>query len=42
MPDFTQPIEMSFVIETVGFIFVFIGVGIALVKIGKKTKNPEG
>jgi predicted permease len=41
MPDFTQPIEMSFVIETVGFIFVLIGVGIALVKMGKKSRNLE-
>ena len=42
MPDFAQPVSMSFIIETIGVIFVIIGVGIAIVKMGKKTRNPEG
>lgn len=41
MPDFTQPVEMSFIISTIGVIFAVIAVGIALVKLGKKSRNPE-
>jgi predicted permease len=39
MPDFTQPVEMSFIIETIGVIFAIIGVGIVLVKKGKKSRT---
>jgi predicted permease len=42
MPDFAQPVSMSFIIETIGVIFVIIGVGIALVKKGKKSRNLKG
>lgn len=42
MPDFAQPVSMSFIIETIGVIFVIIGVGIALVKKGKTSRNLKG
>lgn len=42
MPDLTSPVESSFIIATIAMIFVIIGVGIALVKLGKKSRNPEG
>jgi flagellar biogenesis protein FliO len=32
MPDISQPIELSFVFGTIGFIFVVIGIGVYLVK----------
>lgn len=41
MPDFSQPVEMSFIISTIGVIFAVIAVGIALVKLGKKSRNPK-
>jgi hypothetical protein len=39
MPDFSQPVSMGFIIETVGVIFIIIGIGIILVKKGKKSKT---
>lgn len=42
MPDLTAPVENLFIIATIAMIFVIIGVGIALVKLGKKHRNPEG
>ena len=39
MPDFTQPVEMSFVFITIGAILALTAVGIALVKMGKKSRN---
>jgi hypothetical protein len=39
MPDLTQPVEFSFILQSIGAIFVLIAVGIALVKLGKKSKN---
>ncbi len=39
MPDFSQPVESSFIIVTIAMIFVIIGIGIALVKLGKKSIN---
>lgn len=42
MPDLTAPVESSFIIATIAMIFVIIGVGIAFVKLGKKSRNPEG
>ncbi len=36
MPNFSQPVEMSFIIETIGAIFVLVGVGIVAVKKFKK------
>ncbi|MCW8837253.1 MAG: hypothetical protein OQJ77_03715 [Thiovulaceae bacterium] len=41
MPDFTQPVEMSFVFISIGAIFVVTAVGIVLVKLGKKSRNPH-
>jgi len=38
MPNFAQPVEMSFIISTVVIIFVFIGLGIVLVKQRKKSQ----
>jgi hypothetical protein len=35
VPDFTQPVEMSFIIATIAVIFAFVGVGIVLVKMRK-------
>jgi len=32
MPDFSQPIENSFIIATIAMIFVLVGVGVFLVK----------
>jgi len=32
MPDFTQPVESSFIIATIAVIFVFIGIAILAVK----------
>lgn len=34
--DLTQPVEFNFIIKTIAMIFIFIGVGIFLVK--KKAK----
>lgn len=42
MPDFSQPVESSFIIVTIAMIFIIIGVGIAFVKLGKKSRNPKG
>lgn len=39
MPDMAQPVEMSFILSTIGVVFALIAVGIALVKVGKKSKN---
>lgn len=36
MIDVTQPVEMSFVFETIGAIFVVIALGIMMVKQAKK------
>jgi len=32
MPDFSQPVEMNFIIATIAMISVLVGVGIVLVK----------
>ncbi len=39
MPDFSQPVEMTFIVQTIAAIFVIIGIGIAIVKAGKRSKN---
>jgi hypothetical protein len=39
MIDMTQPVPMSFVVETVGVIFIVIGIGIAMVKQAKRRKE---
>lgn len=41
MPDFSQPVEASFIIASIAMIFALTGVGIALVKMGKKSRNPK-
>ncbi len=39
MIDVTQPVPMSFVIETVGIIFAVIALGIVMVKQAKRQKE---
>ncbi|MDH4943666.1 hypothetical protein [Sulfurimonas sp. C5] len=39
MPDMTQPVEMSFILSTIGVVFAIVAVGIVLVKLGKKSRN---
>ncbi len=39
MVDVSQPVPMSFVIETIGAIFVVIALGIMMVKQAKKKKE---
>ena len=39
MIDATQPVPMSFIIETVGVIFAVIGLGIYMVRKAKRTKE---
>ncbi len=39
MPDFTQPVEMSFILESIGAIFALIAIGILFVKLGKNSKH---
>jgi len=36
MPDLTKPVELSFVFETIGVIFVVIAIGIFFVKKSKE------
>ncbi len=38
MPDFTQPVESSFIALSIGAIFVGVGIGIALVKFFKEAQ----
>jgi len=38
MPDFTQPVEASFITFSIIAIFVGVGIGIALVQLFKKAK----
>jgi len=37
--DISQPVPFSFILETVGGIFVLIAMGIAAVKLAKKSKE---
>jgi len=39
MIDMTQPVAISFVIETVGVIFIVIALGILMVKQAKRKKE---
>lgn len=39
MIDLTQPVPMSFILETVGVIFAVIGLGIFMVKQAKRKKE---
>lgn len=39
MIDVTQPVPISFIVETVGAIFVVIAFGIAMVKQAKRRKE---
>jgi hypothetical protein len=36
MPDISQPVPMSFIIETIGAIFLVVAIGIYGVKKGKR------
>jgi hypothetical protein len=42
MANFSQPVENSFIIATIAMIFVIVGIGIVLVKLGKKSRNLKG
>jgi hypothetical protein len=42
MPNFSEPVSFTFVALSIGAIFVLVAVGIAFVKLGKKSRNPEG
>jgi hypothetical protein len=42
MPDFTQPVEMSFVFISIGAILLATAIGIWLVQIAKKSKKKKG
>ncbi|MDO8453754.1 MAG: hypothetical protein Q7S59_04220 [Sulfurimonas sp.] len=39
MPNFAEPVSLTFIAVTVAVIFVMIGVGITLVKVGKKSRK---
>jgi len=41
VPNFTEPVSFTFIGVTIALIFVMVGVGILLVKSGKKSRNPE-
>jgi hypothetical protein len=36
MPDLAKPVEFSFIIETIGVIFLIIAIGIYMVKMKKE------
>ncbi len=42
MPNFAEPVTFTFIAATVAVIFIVVGIGIALVKMGKKSRNPKG
>jgi flagellar biogenesis protein FliO len=39
MPDVTQPVPFYFIIETIGFIFALVAIGIYGVKRGKEKRE---
>lgn len=39
MPNFAEPVSFTFITATVAVIFAIIGIGIALVKLRKKSAN---
>ena len=41
MPNFAEPVSFTFIAVTVAAIFVIIGIGVAFVKLGKKSRNLE-
>jgi len=41
MPNFAQPVSLTFTALSIGAIFVLVAVGILLVKLGKKSRNLE-
>ncbi|MDD3443697.1 hypothetical protein [Sulfurimonas denitrificans] len=42
MPNLAEPVSATFIAATIAAIFVIIGIGITFVKLGKKSRNPEG
>lgn len=42
MPNFAEPVSFTFIALSIVAIFVLVAVGIAFVKLGKKSINPEG
>ena len=41
MPNFSEPVSFTFIALTVAAIFVIIGIGVAFVRLGKKSRNLE-
>ncbi len=41
MPNFAEPVSFAFIAATVAVIFVIIGIGVAFVKLGKKSRNTK-
>jgi cell division protein FtsX len=39
MPDFSQPVESSFIVATIAVILALVAVGILAVKLVKKSKE---
>ncbi|MDD2652421.1 MAG: hypothetical protein PHX44_05140 [Sulfurimonas sp.] len=39
MADFTQPVSFTFIASTIAVIFAIVGIGVAFVKLGKKSRN---
>ncbi len=41
MPNFAEPVSFAFIAATVAVIFVIIGIGVAFVKMGKKSRSTK-
>jgi len=41
MPNFAEPVTFSFIGVSITLIFVMVGIGITLVKLGKKSINTK-
>ena len=39
MPDFAEPVSFTFIAASIAAIFAITGIGIALVKLGKKSRD---
>lgn len=40
MPNVAEPVTATFIMATIAVIFVIIGIGVAFVRVGKKSRNP--
>jgi uncharacterized membrane protein len=41
VPNFAEPVSFTFIAVSVAAIFVVVGIGVFLVKAGKKSRNPQ-